>query len=221
MVSPGNYARSSISRSSLHLLIASNISANPHYHSLHESRPCETRMHTQVIVPQQFEMRQSRTVNSSLIIAASSFLHRIIRSPSQSDAPFLEELERIGGGRDGLIAFLFEFATHFENRERFNTHRVTRSQTRRNTIRNLIRQYSIRRTPVPGRAFRSLPRVQVTSRLLEQQETCPVCRDPFQLNVKVSPLRCNHFFHEDCIATWLRMNSTCPMCREEAGVRHY
>ncbi|KAL6657371.1 hypothetical protein ACP70R_005151 [Stipagrostis hirtigluma subsp. patula] len=25
--------------------------------------------------------------------------------------------------------------------------------------------------------------------------------------------RCGHGFHEECIATWLRLNTTCPLCR--------
>ncbi|KAK1677943.1 hypothetical protein QYE76_038791 [Lolium multiflorum] len=28
---------------------------------------------------------------------------------------------------------------------------------------------------------------------------------------------CGHGFHEACIATWLQLNSTCPLCRADVG----
>ncbi|KAI3977089.1 hypothetical protein MKX01_004064 [Papaver californicum] len=44
--------------------------------------------------------------------------------------------------------------------------------------------------------------------------TCSICLSEYQPKetLKTSPA-CNHCFHADCIDVWLRLNSTCPVCR--------
>lgn len=46
---------------------------------------------------------------------------------------------------------------------------------------------------------------------------CPICLDPVVTGART--LGCEHAFHEACIATWLRENPVCPVCRAdvEAG----
>lgn len=48
------------------------------------------------------------------------------------------------------------------------------------------------------------------------EPTCPVCLADFADGeaVRVLP-ECMHYFHADCIDTWLRANTSCPMCRAE------
>ncbi|KAL6907956.1 hypothetical protein ACP4OV_002126 [Aristida adscensionis] len=48
------------------------------------------------------------------------------------------------------------------------------------------------------------------------ETTCPVCLADFADGeaVRVLP-ECMHYFHADCIDTWLRGSTSCPMCRAE------
>jgi len=40
-------------------------------------------------------------------------------------------------------------------------------------------------------------------------EECPICKDDKELII----LNCGHKFCNECITTWLKKSSTCPMCR--------
>jgi len=40
---------------------------------------------------------------------------------------------------------------------------------------------------------------------------CPVCYEA--LGISSMAMRCGHSFCPECIATWQRLHSTCPMCR--------
>ncbi|KAK6285791.1 hypothetical protein POUND7_011970 [Theobroma cacao] len=44
--------------------------------------------------------------------------------------------------------------------------------------------------------------------------TCPICLSEYlsKDTIRCIP-ECNHCFHAECIDEWLRMNSTCPVCR--------
>ena len=47
-------------------------------------------------------------------------------------------------------------------------------------------------------------------------DNCSICLDPLLTeNQDIYTLQCNpkHKFHRSCITTWLRTNSTCPLCR--------
>lgn len=48
------------------------------------------------------------------------------------------------------------------------------------------------------------------------ETTCPVCLADFADGepVRVLP-ECMHYFHAQCIDTWLRGSTSCPMCRAE------
>ncbi|CAD8062959.1 unnamed protein product [Paramecium primaurelia] len=47
----------------------------------------------------------------------------------------------------------------------------------------------------------------------EQEKTCYICQEDFRNGEQIAMMNCNHGFHEDCIAKWLRMNNSCPVCR--------
>ncbi|XP_071729685.1 E3 ubiquitin-protein ligase SIS3-like [Rutidosis leptorrhynchoides] len=42
---------------------------------------------------------------------------------------------------------------------------------------------------------------------------CSICLKEFRINQKVRGLPCAHIFHKKCIATWLRVDMSCPRCR--------
>ncbi|KAJ1256675.1 hypothetical protein BS78_K334700 [Paspalum vaginatum] len=49
-----------------------------------------------------------------------------------------------------------------------------------------------------------------------KESTCPVCLADFDdgETVRVLP-ECMHYYHAECIDTWLRGSTSCPMCRAE------
>ena len=43
--------------------------------------------------------------------------------------------------------------------------------------------------------------------------SCAICIMDFELDEEVRVLPCKHYFHTDCVDSWLKMNATCPTCR--------
>lgn len=44
--------------------------------------------------------------------------------------------------------------------------------------------------------------------------TCPICLSDYQPKETLKTIpQCNHCFHANCIDEWLRLNATCPVCR--------
>ncbi|CAA0812090.1 RING/U-box superfamily protein [Striga hermonthica] len=44
--------------------------------------------------------------------------------------------------------------------------------------------------------------------------TCPICLSDYQAKETLRSIpECNHYFHADCIDEWLKLNGTCPLCR--------
>ncbi|PIN09209.1 hypothetical protein CDL12_18215 [Handroanthus impetiginosus] len=44
--------------------------------------------------------------------------------------------------------------------------------------------------------------------------TCPICLSDYQPKETLRSIpECNHYFHADCIDEWLKLNGTCPLCR--------
>ncbi|CAM0950471.1 unnamed protein product [Alopecurus aequalis] len=49
----------------------------------------------------------------------------------------------------------------------------------------------------------------------DDRSSCVICMDPYEAGgdgCSVLPA-CGHMFHSGCVATWLRRNRTCPLCR--------
>jgi hypothetical protein len=43
---------------------------------------------------------------------------------------------------------------------------------------------------------------------------CSICLSEYKpMETLRSIPQCNHHFHADCIDVWLKMNATCPLCR--------
>ncbi|CAO2829945.1 unnamed protein product [Amaranthus hypochondriacus] len=49
--------------------------------------------------------------------------------------------------------------------------------------------------------------------LLPEDAECCICLSSYHDGVELHALPCNHHFHETCIAKWLKMNATCPLCK--------
>jgi len=59
-----------------------------------------------------------------------------------------------------------------------------------------------------------IPCVQVSQEQVDNASQCSVCMDEFTLGESVKRLPCEHCFHAACIAPWLSMHATCPVCRK-------
>ncbi|WVZ23049.1 hypothetical protein V8G54_001593 [Vigna mungo] len=50
----------------------------------------------------------------------------------------------------------------------------------------------------------------------QESDYCSVCLSQICKGEKVRSLPvCNHSYHADCIAAWLKNNTTCPLCRNK------
>jgi len=45
------------------------------------------------------------------------------------------------------------------------------------------------------------------------QTSCPVCLCEFAEGEELKSLPCIHFYHKECIDTWLMVGHTCPLCK--------
>ncbi|OIR59192.1 MAG: ubiquitin-protein ligase E3 [Amphiamblys sp. WSBS2006] len=51
----------------------------------------------------------------------------------------------------------------------------------------------------------------------EKKETCHICLADYEEREKIRILPCKHFYHRECIDSWLRRHQkTCPLCRKPA-----
>ena len=50
---------------------------------------------------------------------------------------------------------------------------------------------------------------------VEEDPTCSICLCEYEEDEEVKKLRCGHFFHSECIDTWLiNKKALCPICRQ-------
>lgn len=47
---------------------------------------------------------------------------------------------------------------------------------------------------------------------MEGGSCCSICLGEFEAADQLTPLHCAHVFHSGCIASWLRVRHTCPLC---------
>ncbi|KAK8664473.1 hypothetical protein V6N13_084262 [Hibiscus sabdariffa] len=48
-------------------------------------------------------------------------------------------------------------------------------------------------------------------------EYCVVCMSKVSKGEKLRWLRCRHCFHDSCIDAWLKVGTTCPICRADVA----
>lgn len=54
---------------------------------------------------------------------------------------------------------------------------------------------------------------------LNKHTSCPVCLEDFVEGItEVRALPCEHFFHDECLKSWLNQSKTCPLCRHQLPI---
>nr|CAD1842277.1 unnamed protein product [Ananas comosus var. bracteatus] len=93
--------------------------------------------------------------------------------------------------------------------------------------RGALQRYRRRISSLLDRALYSSARQVLPAFALRQEgggsrrgdgpRACTVCLDSLKAGDMVRSLpACTHMFHADCIDPWLRLHSTCPLCRSDA-----
>ncbi|EEB06551.1 ubiquitin-protein ligase E3 [Schizosaccharomyces japonicus yFS275] len=82
-------------------------------------------------------------------------------------------------------------------------------------ISQLMEQTSAQHAPPPApeSVIEQLPVEKVPQNLVDEEYECTVCLENFKTGDDVVRLPCKHYFHEQCIKPWLRVNGTCAVCR--------
>ena len=55
-------------------------------------------------------------------------------------------------------------------------------------------------------------------KLRDQEGECCICNVSYKEKGGALKVSCGHLYHEDCIATWCKRSTTCPICRENIMV---
>jgi len=48
---------------------------------------------------------------------------------------------------------------------------------------------------------------------------CCICTETFDAEREIKRTTCQHHFHEECLGKWLRVSTTCPLCRNDLEKR--
>ncbi|XP_046670948.1 E3 ubiquitin-protein ligase RNF126-like [Homalodisca vitripennis] len=64
-----------------------------------------------------------------------------------------------------------------------------------------------------------IPTVSITQNHVNTNLQCTVCCENFKVRESASLLECAHMFHPSCIHPWLRLKTTCPVCRHDLQAR--
>lgn len=62
--------------------------------------------------------------------------------------------------------------------------------------------------PAQRAAIEALPTVTTEENML-----CIICLEDTEIGSEVKKMPCEHKFHNDCIVPWLKLHSSCPVCR--------
>lgn len=73
--------------------------------------------------------------------------------------------------------------------------------------------------PASEDAINSLQKRKVDREMLGSDGTaeCSICMDNVELGQEVTVLPCNHWFHGECVISWLKEHDTCPHCRKSTS----
>uniref|UniRef100_A0A1B6FIR6 RING-type domain-containing protein n=1 Tax=Cuerna arida TaxID=1464854 RepID=A0A1B6FIR6_9HEMI len=64
-----------------------------------------------------------------------------------------------------------------------------------------------------------IPTIPITQNHVNIKLQCTVCCENFKVRESACLLECAHMFHPSCIHPWLRLKTTCPVCRHDLQVQ--
>ncbi|CAN8242037.1 unnamed protein product [Cochlearia groenlandica] len=64
--------------------------------------------------------------------------------------------------------------------------------------------------PASKEAIESFRSVKIK---IDEVLMCPVCLELFEIGEEAQETMCSHVFHSDCLLPWLKLHSSCPVCR--------
>ena len=69
--------------------------------------------------------------------------------------------------------------------------------------------------PASAAAIEALPKIKISKEHLDDtgKADCSICMESVALGTEVTELPCQHWFHEECVRSWLKEHDTCPQCR--------
>ena len=84
----------------------------------------------------------------------------------------------------------------------------------------------IRPMPIPNKK-RTIPNLkdifgetELTQSILDkgEQKKCSICLEDFEVGTKIIYLPCFHYYHAQCIETWVKNSDKCPLCNIEIKI---
>lgn len=146
--------------------------------------------------------------NFGLLIINCYFLH--IGLPRSAKYGII-----VGVGIPGLV-FIIGLACFVCNRVRAISNR-RHLDVELSTAVMITPQQALFRNGLDGPTIESYPKTVLgeSCRLPKPNDgTCPICLSEYlpKDTLRTVP-ECNHYFHAKCIDEWLRLNATCPVCR--------
>ena len=63
-------------------------------------------------------------------------------------------------------------------------------------------------------ALKRIPFVPEIGAEKTEAQDCSICKEVFKKDDQTITLSCNHRYHDECIAAWLKISGTCPVCRK-------
>lgn len=120
----------------------------------------------------------------------------------------------LGAGIPGLLCIV---GLTFYISSRISARNQNRRRTNTESSPSIFPQPIILTLGLDGPTIESYPKTILgeSKRLPKPSDgTCPICLSDYQPKETLRSIPdCNHYFHADCIDEWLRMNATCPLCR--------
>ena len=54
---------------------------------------------------------------------------------------------------------------------------------------------------------------EITKEQYSRDTMCTICQENFNIKDYVITLKCNHFFHDECLMMWFNYQNKCPICK--------
>lgn len=71
----------------------------------------------------------------------------------------------------------------------------------------------------PGSLQSSTERVDMTDKLVKEHASCSICLEDFNDRwAIVRTKQCKHVFHKQCLHGWLKVQKSCPLCRQDLSI---